>query len=342
MPDLLDRFVYRAAAGARFSWYLGQKLLAERLVEPTPTPPELKARLPSGRTLLADLRAFLALDLARIEAGEYAPPADLGSSPVAALRKAGAFFRDLGRVDARRHAEQHQEVAAPPEGDFPRYYLQNFHYQTDGWLSRRSAEIYDHQVEVLFMGGADAMRRRALPSIAQALAPIGQRRARLIDIACGTGRFLREVKTNWPRLAVTALDLSPFYLDEARTALAGWSGTRFIAAPAEAVPEPDASYDIATAIYLFHELPPKARREVAAELARLIRPGGVCILIDSLQTGDRPDYDGLLDLFPVKFHEPYYASYLREDLTALFGTAGFEPIGTELAFMSKVVTFRRL
>jgi ubiquinone/menaquinone biosynthesis C-methylase UbiE len=342
MPDLLDRFVYRAAAGARFSWYLGQKLLAERLVEPTPTPPALKARLPPGRTLLADLRAFLALDLARIEAGEYAPPADLGSSPVAALRKAGAFFRDLGRVDARRHAEQHQEVAAPPEGNFPRYYLQNFHYQTDGWLSRRSAEIYDHQVEVLFMGGADAMRRRALPSIAQALAPIGQRRARLIDIACGTGRFLREVKTNWPRLAVTALDLSPFYLDEARTALARWSGTNFIAAPAEAVPEPDASYDIATAIYLFHELPPKARREVAAELGRLIRPGGVCIVIDSLQTGDRPDYDGLLDLFPVKFHEPYYASYLREDLAALFGAAGFELIGTELAFMSKVVTFRRL
>jgi ubiquinone/menaquinone biosynthesis C-methylase UbiE len=141
---------------------------------------------------------------------------------------------------------------------------------------------------------------------------------------------------------VTALDLSPFYLDEARTALARWSGTNFIAAPAEAVPEPDASYDIATAIYLFHELPPKARREVAAELGRLIRPGGVCILIDSLQTGDRPDYDGLLDLFPVKFHEPYYASYLREDLAALFGAAGFELIGTELAFMSKVVTFRRL
>jgi hypothetical protein len=78
---------------------------------------------------------------------------------------------------------------------------------------------------------------------------------------------------------------------------------------------------------------------VAAELARLIRPGGVPILIDSPQTGDRPDYDGLLDLFPVKFHQPYYASYLREDLAALFGAARFETISPELAFTSKIVTF---
>ena len=352
VPDLLDRIVYRAASGARFSWYLGQTLLVERLVETTPTPAELKARLPANGKLLADLRALLAEDLARIEAGDYAPPADLVPKPVTALRRAGAFFQDLRRVDRRRHAENHQEVAeerpapekpAPenPEGNFPRYYLQNFHYQTDGWLSRRSAAIYDHQVEVLFMGGADAMRRRALPSIGQALAPIGQRNARLIDIACGTGRFLREVKNNWPRLAVTALDLSPFYLDEARDALGDWSGTRFIAAPAEAVPEPDASYNVATAIYLFHELPPKTRRQVAVELGRLVKPGGTCILVDSLQTGDRPEYDGLLDLFPVKFHEPYYASYLREDLAALFNEAGFEPVGTRHAFLTKIVTFKK-
>jgi hypothetical protein len=32
--------------------------------------------------------------------------------------------------------------------------------------------------------------------------------------------------------------------------------------------------------------------------------------------GDRPDYDGPLELFPQNFHEPYYASYLEED----FGT----------------------
>ena len=49
MPDLLDRFVYRAAAGTRFSWYLAQKLLAERLVKPTTYMNE------SGRAVAASL-----------------------------------------------------------------------------------------------------------------------------------------------------------------------------------------------------------------------------------------------------------------------------------------------
>ena len=45
---------------------------------------------------------------------------------------------------------------------FPDYYLRNFHYQTGGYLSERSAKLYDQQVEVLFIGSADAMRRQAL------------------------------------------------------------------------------------------------------------------------------------------------------------------------------------
>ena len=42
------------------------------------------------------------------------------------------------------------------------YYLQNFHYQTDGYLSDLSANLYDLQVEILFNGAADAMRRRII------------------------------------------------------------------------------------------------------------------------------------------------------------------------------------
>src|SRR5206468_9637958 len=130
------------------------------------------------------------------------------------LRKAGSYFADLPRVNARRRSGANDEVLrAVPQGRYPRYYLQNFHFQTDGYLSRRSAELYDHQVEVLFGGAASAMRRQALVPMAAELARRGVRNASLLDMACGTGRFLREIKHNHPRLAVTALDLSPFYLD---------------------------------------------------------------------------------------------------------------------------------
>ena len=49
----------------------------------------------------------------------------------------------------------------------PRYYQQNFHFQTDGYLSDHSARLYDFQVESLFAGTADVMRRRAYVPIAK-------------------------------------------------------------------------------------------------------------------------------------------------------------------------------
>jgi ubiquinone/menaquinone biosynthesis C-methylase UbiE len=76
---------------------------------------------------------------------------------------------------------------------------------------------------VLFNGAADAMRRQALVALAGHLE--GRRLADqpLLDVACGTGRFLRAVKHNYPRLPVTGLDLSEPYLAKARRALAPWS-----------------------------------------------------------------------------------------------------------------------
>ena len=69
----------------------------------------------------------------------------------------------------------------------------------------------------------------------------------------------------------------------------------------------------------------------------MLKPGGIYVLINSLQWGDRPGYDGLLEAFPVRFHEPYYENYLGDDLPALFTAGGLERAETSLAFLSKVV-----
>ena len=342
MPSTLEWIAYRAAQRLRVSWYFGQKWLSARLTEEVPAPRELKERMPDRARILADLRALLDEDWRNIEQGLYRLPESVVADPLAALRKAGRYFADLRRVDARRRADANDEVfRSTPPGRYPRYYLQNFHYQTDGWLSRRSAELYDHQVEVLFGGGADAMRRQALVPLGRVLAERGVRRASLLDLACGTGRFLREVKSNYPKLSVSALDLSPHYLELAREALAPWSGAAFLEAPAEAVPAPDSTFDVVTCIFLFHELPAKTRRQVVAEMARVLRPGGAAIFIDSIQLGDVPEYDALVEYFPHAFHEPYYAQYAREDLPALFAAAGLTLEESRIAYFSKVMTFRK-
>jgi ubiquinone/menaquinone biosynthesis C-methylase UbiE len=342
MASPLEKLAFHTTQRLRVSWYSGQKWLSSQLTQRRPAAPELKQRMPDGARLLADLRALIEQDWRNIEDGHYRLPEDIVLRPVAALRKAGRYFADLREVDARRRAERNDEVFRDtPPGLYPRYFLQNFHYQTDGYLSRRSAELYDHQVEVLFGGAADAMRRQALVPLRRLLDERGVRQARLIDLACGTGRFLREVKRNYPRLAVTALDLSPFYLDEAKKALKPWTGTSFIAASVEKVPAQDASFDAVTSIFLFHELPARQRKAVAREMARLLEPGGAAIVVDSIQLGDVPDYDALVEYFPTAVHEPYYAQYARQDLSALFAEAGLVPEESRIAYFAKVMTFRK-
>jgi hypothetical protein len=76
-------------------------------------------------------------------------------------------------------------------------------------------------------------------------------------------------------------------------------------------------------------------------MARVLRPGGLVVFVDSLQFGDEPAFDGLLDLFPAAYHEPYYADYVRHDMAALFADAGLRPVSAARAHMSKVVVAAR-
>jgi len=260
------------------------------------------------------------------------------------LRVSRRFFADFDVVQRRRTDGGHQEVfeATGKASAYPRYYLQNFHYQTDGWFSADSAELYDFQVEVLFNGGADAMRRQALLPLGAFLKDKRIADQPMLDLATGTARFLSFVKDNYPRLPVTALDLSLPYLAKARRNLARWSWCDFVQAPAEQLPFADGSLAVVSCVYLFHELPRKVRHQVAAEIARVLRPGGRLIFVDAFQKGDRPAFEGLLELFPISHHEPYFTDYTGHDLTEVFGAAGLAHRGSEMAFMSKVAVFDKL
>lgn len=76
-------------------------------------------------------------------------------------------------------------------------------------------------------------------------------------------------------------------------------------------------------------------------MARVLRPGGVVVFMDSIQHGDHAMFDALLDAFPVRFHEPYFRHYTIDDLGAIFTEAGLEPLRTKRAFLSKVVVARK-
>lgn len=344
----LGRARYGLAQGMRTAWYGGQYVLARRRSGGFTRPGEPPFRPSRGKADIAAMRAaWFALfqqDRANIEAGLYPPPNDLSLGKLPrALAAARDFLADVPEVDARRMARDGTEVRRAGEADpsrYPAYYRQNFHYQSGGWLSDDSARRYDHQVETLFTGAADAMRRAVLAELARQMRGRDQRKVHYMDLACGTGRFLSQVMRTFPRLQASGLDLSPNYTALARKQLAPWPHVDILEGAGEALPLESGSLDLVTCIYLFHELPPKVRPQVIGEVARVLKPGGVFLVGDSLQFGDNPALDAILEYFPEGFHEPYFRNYLDWDISADMAGAGFEPVSVELAFLTKVTGWR--
>jgi hypothetical protein len=220
------RAVTRAAYGARqlprVAWYVGHSLVLRELADSVRQSEKSKVRrrhvhtdapVPDRRRIYADMAKLFLRDLANVEAGIYPVPEDHDGSLFALVRRSRMFFDDLPNIHQRRKRRAHSEILNDAtRGKRPRYYLQNFHYQSGGWMTDDSAELYDTQVEVLFNGSANAIRRQALPQLHDVFAGRDQRKLSLMDVGCGTGRFLDSVKQVWPRLPIFGIDMSEAYV----------------------------------------------------------------------------------------------------------------------------------
>ncbi|QQR90126.1 MAG: methyltransferase domain-containing protein [Myxococcales bacterium] len=218
---------------------------------------------------------------------------------------------------------------------YPKYYLRNFHWQSDGYFSKHSARLYDLSVEFLFLGTADVMRRQILTPMARHLKRDPSRAAHMLDVACGTGRSLRFISKAFPNIQATGLDLSPFYLEQAKKTVQHDPMVSLVQGNAETLPFDDHSFDIVSSTYLFHELPRAVRRTVMSEMDRVLKPGGLLVLEDSAQPSEAQDLAVFLGSFAADFHEPYYRDYLRDELLELMPDH-YQGKQQRRAFVSKV------
>lgn len=199
------------------------------------------------------------------------------------------------------------------------------------------------------------MQRSTLVPMSEFMKERDPSQTRALEIAAGTGRFATFVKDNYPALDLTITDLSPFYLEEARKNLRYWkrqryatsslagvdeNGVTFMQSAAENLPFEDNSFDLIYCVYLFHELPSDVRKAAVREMARVLCPGGMVILTDSVQTGDRPSLDATLGGFG-DFNEPYYRDYLKTDLGALFEEFGLVPDLKVVSSTTKTLSFKK-
>jgi ubiquinone/menaquinone biosynthesis C-methylase UbiE len=332
----LDRVAYGAQ---QFSLFL-PALAAQRLLRVLARDSPPKVSHDAAREVRRRYQRLLAEDLANVEAGLY-PRELLFQFPARAYAKQlPRLVADIPRTLRRKRAGNSADIPPVDRDRYPSYFRRNFHWQTDGYFSTHSARLYDVTVELLFLGTADVMRRQVIPPVTRLLRGTAKPDARLLDVACGTGRLLSQLAIAHPGLRLFGVDMSPSYVQAARELLADAQEVSLVAENAEALPYRDAYFDAITSVYLFHELPRAARRRVVAEMKRVLLPGGLLVVEDSAQLAESAVMAPGLANFARDFHEPFYDDYVRDDIGALLEEAGFRVESVTPAFVSKVVVAR--
>ena len=105
--------------------------------------------------------------------------------------------------------------------------------------------------------------------------PVG---AEVLEVGCGTGALWANVAPLLPDLRLTLTDLSEGMLATAARTVASIANIELAGArtcDVQALPLPDAAFDIAVANHMLYHVPDP--RRAAAELARVLRPNGVLL-----------------------------------------------------------------
>jgi SAM-dependent methyltransferase len=157
-------------------------------------------------------------------------------------------------------------------------------------LSRTVARALDARVENFAEPGSAAYARFFAPFLGRLYDRVAddavveledrglKRRAHLLDIGCGTGDLVVALSRRLRDARIIGMDLSPSMLLYAGRHATTDGRLRFIVGDAAALPFDDASVDMVVSTLSLHHWAEPA--DAFAEIARVLRPGGVALIYD--------------------------------------------------------------
>jgi len=222
----------------------------------------------------------------------------------------------------------------------PAYYLSRFHAYEQGNLCWQAAAEAEQATDAMALrvwpdeelqpAEAQTRLRDAIHAVADPLLPTSI--DRVVDLGCSVGvstqalaRWLNARAEANGVLAPTliGLDLSPEMLSVARVRDLQGLVNDWRHAAAEDTGLATASVDLVSLQFVCHELPQSATRAVLAEAFRLLRPGGVLLMVD------QDPGSSVLQRLPapvatlLKSTEPFIEEYFVLDMPAALQEAGF-------------------
>ena len=172
---------------------------------------------------------------------------------------------------------------------------------------------------------------------------------RLLDIGCGTGALAAAAVTRWPDVRVTGADVSAGMLSVAERELGALPARardriELVLAPAERLPLPDGSIDVAVTTFVL-QLVPSAYRALR-EARRVLAPGGTLAAATWLEGGrmdaDLAYRDALLaaGMEPPEIGGDHGDPRTPDEAAARLRRAGFERVTAREAVVEHAFTPR--
>ncbi|MBW4614581.1 MAG: class I SAM-dependent methyltransferase [Desmonostoc vinosum HA7617-LM4] len=140
----------------------------------------------------------------------------------------------------------------------------------------------------------------------------------VLDLCCGSGQathFLVKYSQN-----VTGLDASPLSLQRARQNVPAAS---YVEAFAENMPFVDNLFDVVHTSAALHEMQPEQLQQILKEVYRVLKPGGVFVLVD-FHAPTNPIFWPGVSLFLLLFETETAWQLLKTDLPRLLIETGFD------------------
>lgn len=160
-------------------------------------------------------------------------------------------------------------------------------------------------------------RGRSLDRMVELVSP--QPADRVLDVATAVGHTALRLATR--AQSVVGADLTPATLDTARRLARErrQENVAFAGADAEALPFPDAAFDVVTCRYAFHHMPNAS--QAVGEMARVCRAGGQAALVDNIAPDDE-DTAAWVNRFETLRDPSHFQLWSLPAILAMFEAAG--------------------
>ncbi|MCB9451250.1 MAG: class I SAM-dependent methyltransferase [Anaerolineaceae bacterium] len=166
-----------------------------------------------------------------------------------------------------------------------------------------------------------------------------QKERNVLDVGCGGGQTLLRLKTLHPQLQLTGIDLSASQINRAQQrAKKQRCSIQFEVADAEALPFPDACFDV---VYSFGSVKhwPNPLQGIS-ECWRVLKAGGELLLTDGTSDATRKQVLSFYEIagFPNWLKSPAVALVSRLIVRPARPLAVYEEIATQLGMPAQTVT----